>query len=472
MRDPCSADTVISRSEQAREWNGHTLWRRLWGIDFARHALTLGGGNALAQFILLATSPLIARLYSPTAFGLFAIYAALVSVLAVAATAQYEAVLMLPRYHRQAASLLLFLLLFCPVAAVCLGLPFIVFRHGLAEWMGAPRMANWFWAVPVSVALFGWYQALRFWAMRREAFADVARNAVSRAAAGAALACAMGFWPPFPQAPESGLILSQLAGEGLGNLFLVSRILRRDRALLAWPGRQRLIAAARRRRALVLSLTAAQGIAQCYGRLPVLAINWLFGPAAAGLYAWADRFSWLPSQLIAAAVGDVYRQRATVEYHRHGRFDGLMRRTLAATAAIAIVPFALGILLAPTLFGWFFGAEWREAGVLAQVLMVGSFVSFAITPTDKATVIFQRTRYILLWSLSRLLLKLGAVAVTALASLSLVALLWLIVLVRITLYLVELGYNYKLAKGMTGSAASSTTSLRSYPMTTSKPTPP
>jgi O-antigen/teichoic acid export membrane protein len=438
---------VIGRSERGREWNGLTLWRRLWGIDFARHALTLGGGNALAQLILLALSPVIARLYSPEAFGVFAVYAALVSVLAVAATAKYEAALMLPRYHRQAASLLLFLSLFCPAVAVCLGLPLVFFRHGLAEWMGAPRIALWFWVLPVSVALVGWYQALRFWAMRREAFADVARNAVTRTAAGAALACAMGLWPLFPKAPESGLILSQILGEGLGNLFLLSRIRRRDRALLAWPGWRRLVSTARRWRALVLSLTAAEGIAQGYSRLPVLAINWLFGPAAAGLYAWADRFSWLPSQLIAAAVGDVYRQRATVEYHRHGQFDGLMRRTLAATTAIAIMPFALGILLAPTLFGWIFGAEWREAGVLAQILMVGGFVSFVITPTDKAAVILQRTRYILLWSLSRLLLKLVAVAVTALMALPLAALLWLIVLIRIGLYFVELGYNYRLAKG-------------------------
>jgi hypothetical protein len=45
-----------------------------------------------------------------------------------------------------------------------------------------------------------------------------------------------------------------------------------------------------------------------------------------------------------------------------------------------------------------------------------------------------------------LLLKLAAVAITALASLSVVVLLWLIVFVRIGLYLVELDYNYKLAR--------------------------
>ncbi|MGH6887032.1 MAG: lipopolysaccharide biosynthesis protein, partial [Geminicoccales bacterium] len=189
-----------------------------------------------------------------------------------------------------------------------------------------------------------------------------------------------------------------------------------------------------------------QGVARCYGRLPVLAISWLFGPSAAGLYAWAERFADLPG-LVATSIGDVYRQRATVEYHRHGRFDGLMRRTLTATTVLALAPYALGIALAPVLFAWLFGQEWRDAGVLAQILMVGGFVSFAITPVDKAAVIFQRTRYIFLWHVARLTLKLGAVIATAMLGLSLIVLLWLIVVVRVGLYLVELVYNYRLAKG-------------------------
>ena len=124
-----------------------------------------------------------------------------------------------------------------------------------------------------------------------------------------------------------------------------------------------------------------------------------------------------------------------------------MRRTLAATTLLALVPYALGIMLAPVLFAWLFGEVWRQAGLLAQILMVGSFVSFVITPIDKAAVIFQRTRYIFLWHVARLGLKVGAIGMTALMGLSLTTLLWLIVLVRVGLYCVDLVYCYWLAKG-------------------------
>jgi O-antigen/teichoic acid export membrane protein len=421
--------------------------RPRWGFGFAHHALTLGSGNALAQLIVLGASPVIAYLYSPAAFGIFATYTAILNLLSVAATGQYETALMLPRRHRQAACLLIFILMLCPALALGLGLVLIVFRTEIAGLVGAPSLAIWFWAMPVSIVLAGWYQSLRFWAMRREAFADVARNAVTRAGVGTGLACVMGIWLPFPGAPEGGLILSHILGEGFGNLLLASRVRRRDKALFAWPGRARLFAMARRWRRLALTYAAGKGVAMCYSRLPILAISWLFGPSAAGVYAWAERFAGLPD-LVATSIGDVYRQRATVEYHRHGRFDGLMRRTFAATTALALVPYAIGIMLAPVLFALLFGQEWREAGVLAQVLMVGGFVSFAITPVDKAAVIFQRTRYLFLWHVARLTLKVSAIIATAMLGLSLMTLLWLIVIVRVGLYLVELVYNYHLAKGV------------------------
>jgi O-antigen/teichoic acid export membrane protein len=283
--------------------------------------------------------------------------------------------------------------------------------------------------------------------MRRAAFADVARNAVTRAAVGMALACAMGLWPPFPEAHEAGLILSQIAGEGVGNLLLAWRIWQRDRALLAWPGPRRLLAMAKRWRGLALPLALGDGIAMAYARLPVLAIGWLFGPAAVGLYAWAERFTVLPAQLIANAIGDVYRQRATAEFHRVGRFDALMRKTLAMTTALALPPYLLGMLIAPALFGWVFGPAWQAAGDLAQILLVGGLVAFAVTPVDKAAIICQRTGFILLWHGVRLALKLAAVGLVAAFSLPLTTLLWLIVLIRIGLYSVDLAFCYHLAKG-------------------------
>ncbi|WGF87856.1 lipopolysaccharide biosynthesis protein [Marinivivus vitaminiproducens] len=429
-------------------------WHRLKHSTFARGAVTIGGGAFLAQAITLGLAPVIARLYTPEEMGLFTTYMAVVVIAVLPATLRFEQTLILPRSNRRAAALLAFLLVLCPVVALVIGLPMVVWREPIAGWLGAPMLAPWLIAAPVSVALLGWYQALRFWAVRRAAFRDIARNTVTRTGGGLGFACALSVSPTVAAAPGGGLILGQILGEGLGNIFLAWRIVRSDRHLVRRLRLSYLLGSARRYLGLALTLSASQSFATLYEKLPVLVIAFLFGPHMAGLYTWAERFAVLPAVLIGNAIGDVYRQRAMEDYHRDGRFDGLMRRTLAATTILAAVPFALGIWLAPTLFELLFGPAWREAGEFASILMVGSLVSFIVTPTDKAALICERGRFIFLWHLARLSGKVAIFAWSYAYAARITTVLWLLVGLRLVLYGVVAAYSYDLARGRATPSAS------------------
>jgi O-antigen/teichoic acid export membrane protein len=205
--------------------------------------------------------------------------------------------------------------------------------------------------------------------------------------------------------------------------------------------------AARRWRRFALSFAVAQCVATVYQRLPILAIGWLFGPGVVGLYAWAERFATLPQQLVANAIGDVYRQHATAEYHRSGRFDALMLRTVKTTALIAVVPFALGICLAPWLFERLFGPAWAEAGNFAAIFLIGDFFCFVITPIDKAAVIRQRTGFILACNSARVAGKTLIVAYVLMSGSGARTFIWMLVALRIAVYLFSFAYALHLARG-------------------------
>ena len=313
----------------------------LLGSSFARQALTIAGGVATGQAIVIALSPVLARLYTPVEMGILGFYTSFAGMLAVSATGGYEHVVMLPRAHRQAAAMLAFLVLLASTVALALVVPLLLLRSWLADLFGMPELSLWLALLPLSVVFLAWYQGFRFWAMRRGAFGDVARNTVVRLGLGSVLACLFGLWP-LTGVPGGGLILSAILAEAIGNLLLLRGIWRRDRHLFRGLSSRRLRALARRWRCLAVGIAVSQEIAILYQRLPILGIGWLFGPASAGLFVWAMRFATLPSQLIANAIGDVYRQRATVEYHRLGRFDALMLRTLKTTASARGRPLRIG----------------------------------------------------------------------------------------------------------------------------------
>jgi teichuronic acid exporter len=141
-----------------------------------------------------------------------------------------------------------------------------------------------------------------------------------------------------------------------------------------------------------------------------------------------------------SAIGDVYRQRAAAEYHEKGRFDALTRKTLMLSVALAALPHGIGIVFAPGLFSWIFGAEWHEAGIYASVLMVGTFFVCITTPIENAIYICQRGSFNLLWNISQLIGVFFIVFIAYIHELSPLGFIWFLVVLRIIVYLTALLY--------------------------------
>ena len=66
------------------------LLNKIGRSTFGKSVLMLAGGTAIAQFLSVATSPIISRLFTPDDFGVLSIYVSILSIVAVFATLRYE----------------------------------------------------------------------------------------------------------------------------------------------------------------------------------------------------------------------------------------------------------------------------------------------------------------------------------------------------------------------------------------------
>ena len=121
----------------------------------ARQVMTLVTGTGLAQLIPLAVSPLLTRLYTPQDFGVFALFAGLVAVLAVLGSARYELALMLPKDDADALALVaLAMAIVTATSAVALAAVLLFHTH-LARWLDSTAVAAWLLLLPLSMLLSG-----------------------------------------------------------------------------------------------------------------------------------------------------------------------------------------------------------------------------------------------------------------------------------------------------------------------------
>lgn len=374
--------------------------------SFAHSVLTLMTGTTLANLIPIATSPVLSRLYSPSDFGLFALYAGVAALLAVAATGRYEMAIVLPAEDGDAVDLLGLSLLLAAAVAVVSGLAVAAFHPGLLALLHAPALSGWLWLLPLGVLLMGMAQALGNWLNRKRAYRRIATSRIAQAVTTATFSIALAR----TGLGAGGLIVGAITGQAVGTLVLTVAAWQGMRGSGLRASREGMRRQAARYRefprvnaihALVDNLNASA---------TVILLAHFFGTVVVGHYSMVMRVLTAPVALIGSAITQVFYQRAAELHNRGGDLTALMKSVLRKSVWIAL-PAALALLVAaPTLFTLAFGPDWAPAGLYARLLSPYMFFYFLAAPLAFVPFVLDRQLQSFLVSTTGNLLSLACIA--------------------------------------------------------------
>lgn len=410
--------------------------------SYARNVLTLMTGSALAQAIPVAVSPILTRIYSPEEFGRFALFMALTMIISVVVTGRYELAILLPRKDENALHIAVLAIAISIILSAVLLLVVATMGAPIAAMLGDEDLTQWLYLVPVSTLLLGIYQSLNYWSNRK---AHYRRLAVSRTLQGGGIAVSQlgGGWVG---GGAGGLILGQISGQLAATGLL---------AKLVWSDDRNTFRKLRPLRSLVLArkyinfpkyLILAHGINSVSGQAAILFLSTLFNTATAGFFTLTQRVILAPMVLVAKAMGDVFRQEASRYYIHEGSCKEIYLKTFRRLVLLSAFPFLVFFYLAPTLFNWVFGDEWRVAGEYAQILTPMAFLQFITSPLSSMYMIAEKQKLDLLWQVALLVMIVFAFLLGYLYK-DIRLILKLYAGVYCLMYVINGLISYKLAKG-------------------------
>ena len=295
----------------------------------------------------------------------------------------------LPEDDQEAANVAALSLLLIAGTTLLSVLATIFFGEHIANALGVPALAAYLWLLPVGVLLGGFYKVFNYWSVRTKRFGAIAGTKVRQSLATVAIQIAAF------KLGGIALLFGQVAGQSVGTANLALPALKLPAFKeISWQGIKK--AAERYKRFPIFSTWS--GFFNTAGtQLPLLMFSAFFSPAAAGLYALANRVLNLPMSLIGQAIGQVFFANAA-EAYRAGKLGPLVSGLHAKLAHIGIPPALLLVLLGPELFSFAFGANWSQAGEFARwmapwlyLVFVSSPLStlFAVTESLKQGLVFQ-----------------------------------------------------------------------------------
>ena len=370
------------------------IFKKLKDSSFLKNILVIMTGTAIAQVISFALTPIISRLFSPSEFGVFGSFNAILGIISTAVTMEYSQAIMLPKEKENALNLLAFSFV-CTSLISLLCLFFCIIAPATVN--GIMKTAG-FWPLALlflATLAIGVNQSCQAWAIRVKAFKHTSASQVIRSLSSNGLKIGFGYL----KGGALGLILSNVLANILASINLF-RVLLPDltelRDHIRWSQMKRL---ARDFRDFPM-YSASQGIINALSSgLPVLLLTRFYGIAVAGAYAFAEGVLQVPMGFLLTALRQVLFQKACESQHRGKSIASLYIKTTAGLFAMAILPSLVLFLWAPQIFAWIFGPQWQVAGDLARSLIIWLAVVFCNLPAVLFARIIRIQRFVFIYDL-------------------------------------------------------------------------
>lgn len=362
--------------------------KSLFANEFIRHVATLLTGTVASQALMLLLTPVLSRLYTPEDYGLFSVYASILSTLTVIAALRYDMAIMLPRSEANAKVLKRGVTILIVAASVVSTVVCLILGGVIADAFNAPSLAPWLGLMGLSVFSLSEITALTYWFNRTKDYKTIGVNKVLMSS-GTGLA-------------QLGLALVKIGGVGgliigslLGQFLALVRL--RQKSKDSRSGLEEADSSLKellhryRRMPLLNGPNALVDSARSTGMSLLIAA--LYSGAVLGQFYMAWRILQIPIALINGAISQVFFQKlATIE---RGRMFPFIRTAIVRSALLGIIPFVLIYVLSPWIFPLVLGGQWVQASYISQALVPWLFMNLITSPISTIFVVTDNQDWML-----------------------------------------------------------------------------
>lgn len=362
--------------------------------------LTLALGSSSARAIGILSIPIITRIYSPSDYGVLALYVSTVSILVPAATLRYGTAIPLPRKDAFAINILalgfILILLYC----ASLFIIFYFFSDIIFLQFNISELGSWWWLIIISVAGAATYELLNSWATRKKKYRAMATTQFAQSLIGSSSKIVLGLLGYKPV----GLIIGQLLTHSSGSGGLIKASFKELRTLIPNIRINRIKFAAAYYRQFPVFRLPSQLLLQISSNAPVLMMSALYNKGLTGQLSLAIMAISLPTGIISQAISSAfYAEIAKIGKRDLEQVSSLTMDVQKKLFLIGIPITILIILLAEPMFKVVFGTEWQLAGKYAAILAPFILLQFTSNPLMQVLNIAGSQKHFLLINIARIL---------------------------------------------------------------------
>ncbi len=357
--------------------------------EFSRNVFTLVSGTAIAQFISIAASLIISRLYTPDDFGVFTIFISIASLISLLLAGRYELAINLPKSDNEGLNVLglsiklnLIISFFLFILSLLL---FFIFDHFITD---SNLLKKWLIFIPFIASFLNISNILQNWLIRKKQFKLISYSKVINSVVNNGTVILLGLFA----FGAWGIFLGNMLGLLALVFFLGVLFYKNYRIDLKLINSKEMKLVAKK----YIDLPKSNSFQSILDTFQIQGITYLmaffFSNTIIGLYAMTLRILQAPLWFIISSITQVFYQKATELFNQGVDIKPLILETIKKTVVIALVLIIGVMIFGPAAFALIFGEEWREAGIYARILAPWIFLDFVRIPISQVPIIVGKQK--------------------------------------------------------------------------------
>lgn len=355
--------------------------------EFARNVLTLMTGTTVAQAVPIAISPVLTRVYGPEDFGLLALYTSILMVFSSLVAGRYELSILIPKNENHAKHLVVSSLAISFFVCCILFTIIVLFADKITSLLANRDIYSWLYVLPLNIFITSAISILYFWENRKKQYKVLSSSQVLQSTSQAVTNLSLGYFFKY----NAGLICGLLFGNLLSFFYLLKKTSKDFR--LNMFKKNKAIVLLKKYNKFPKFMLPSGLLENLSGQLPVFLLGVFFSQTIVGFFALSQRIVRVPVMFIGSAVGNVFRQEASEHFALNGECRGVFISTFKKLLIISVIPFIIFGLIAPYLFAFIFGEQWKIAGEYAQILTPLFLLQFIVSPLSSMFMIAEKQEY-------------------------------------------------------------------------------
>ncbi|MDA9309053.1 oligosaccharide flippase family protein [Flavobacteriaceae bacterium] len=347
----------------------------------------VASGNIVAKLIVILSTPIITRLYTPEDYGIFSIFLSITSLIGSLATLRYAVTIPIAREEKLADNLLKLCFIVTVSLTIFWSINIWLFGDYFTEKYSTQQLRPFLWIIPIVFLGQGIYEALNNWAIRDKKFKLITQTKISQGVSSSLLKIGLGIIAITPL----GLFIGKIAEiyAGIGSLLL--KLLKVKPGFFKRNSWLEIKIAAKRYKKFPLVQSWSQLLLTLGGQLPILLIGAFYGVKVVGVFGLAMGMINMPMDLIGKSVAQVFY----AEISKYGKNNPQQIYDLSVSITkklllVSLIPVTILLFFGPWLFSTIFGAEWQEAGLYARYFSMIVLTRFISSPTANIFNIFEK----------------------------------------------------------------------------------